>query len=261
MLKKQSLVLIFFSISFLLSLGGQAAEVQPAKSQTTPETQSTKNNDVLEKTGETIKDTALKVEKTLSETKDLRSQANYFVLGNYSPIDLIIPNKFGITLGLIKDVDKSWEFEYLKGSLSVPFLIEDLGAMTDERFSIIGRSYFGSNSFNFSYGLSYFDFSLQLGDKLLSRVTGGVYPSMDLVEIQAAGFNLAIGNRWSFNRNITVGVDWISWAQPVVVTNRKSMFSDYASNQQDKDDVDKAMKLISVFPRLTFFKIQFGMLF
>ena len=150
--------------------------------------------------------------------------ADYFALANYSPIDLLIPSKYGFTLGYINNADKTWEFEYLRGSISVPFIIEDLGKMTDERFSVIGRSYFGSNSFNFSYGISYFDFSLHLGDKLLSRVTGGNYPSIDLVEVQSVGFNLAIGNRWSLNRNVTFGIDWISWAQPVYVLNQKSTF-------------------------------------
>jgi hypothetical protein len=93
----------------------------------------------------------------------------------------------GFSLGLNNDGDKTWELEYLRGSISVPFIIEDLGKMTDERISIIGRSYFGGNSFNLSYGVSYFNFSLHLGDKLLGGLTGGAYPSIDLVEIKAYG--------------------------------------------------------------------------
>lgn len=251
---------LFFTAIF--SYFAHAAEA-PSNTKSNPSEQPQEKSDqsVLDKAGQVAKDTTEQVKKTLAETRERREKADYFALGNYSPLDLLIPGKYGFTLGYIVDADRTWEFEYLRGSISVPFIVEDLGKMTDERFSVIKRSYFGGNSFNVSYGLSYFDFSLHLGDKLLNRVTGGNYPALDLVEIQSLGFNLAIGNRWSFNRNVTFGIDWISWAQPFYVTSKKSAFLDYASNQQDKDDVDKAMKLISYFPRFALFKLQLGILF
>jgi hypothetical protein len=201
------------------------------------------------------------VTELLLETKDRRANSKYVALLNYSPLDLLIPSKIGLTLGLVNGTEQTWELEYLKGSVSVPFVIEDLGKMTDERISLIGRSYFNNNSFNFSYGLSYFDFSLHLGDKLLNRVTGGNYPSIDVVQVQALGFNMAVGNRWVFDKNMTFGVDWVSWAQPVSVIKKNSSFLDYATNQEDRDDVEKAINFISYFPRLAFFKLQFGMSF
>lgn len=256
------LFLPFLSAVILsFSLTAQSAEVGSEKTDPTPEQQEKTDKSVLDKAGQIAKDTSERVSKTLAETRARREKADYFVLANYSPFDLLIPSKYGLTFGYIKSADKTWELEYLRGSISVPVIVEDLGNMTDERFSVIGRSYFGGNSFNFSYGLSYFNFSLRLGDDLLNRVTEGNYPSIDLIEIQSLGFNLAIGNRWSFNHNVTFGVDWISLAQPVFVTNKKSAFLDHASNQQDKDDVDKTMNLISYFPRLAFLKLQLGILF
>lgn len=202
-----------------------------------------------------------KVQEAVSDSAQLRSNRKYFVMANYSPFDLLIPGKYGATVGLHRSAQKTWEFEYLRGSISVPFIVEDLGKMTDERFSIIARSYSDRNSFNFSYGLSYFDFSLSLGDKLLNRVTAGNYPSLDLVEIQALGFHLGIGNRWVLNKNVTFGIDWVTWAQPLFLTSKKSAFLDYATNQKDKDDVDAALKVISFFPRLAFLKLQLGISF
>lgn len=195
------------------------------------------------------------------EVKPVEPGPKYFAFANYSPIDLLIPSKLGFTLGITNSNEKSWELEYLRASLSVPFVVEDLGKMTDQRLSLIGRSYPTGQNFNLSYGLTYFDFSLHLGDALLNRVTGGTYPSIELVDVQSLGFNLAFGNRWTFNQNVSFGIDWISWAQPVIVTGKKSSFLDYATNQQDKDDVDKAMKLIAYFPRLAFLKLQLGILF
>ena len=189
------------------------------------------------------------------------TKTDYFILGNYSLMDLLIPSKIGLSIGVVKSADVTWEIEYLKGSLSVPFVVEDLGKMEDEKISLIRRSYFGGNSFNFSYGLTYFDFSLHLGDKLLNRISGGNYPSLDLVRVQSAGFNLGIGNRWTFKKDITLGVDWISWSQPIFITKNNSSYLDYATNPEDRDRVDKAMKIISHFPRLAFLKFQFGVSF
>jgi hypothetical protein len=215
----------------------------------------------LEKTKEAIHETSDKVVVALGGAQERRAKASTIVLGNYSPIDLLIPGKIGLTVGWIQDVDRTLELEYLRGSISVPFIIEDLGKMTEQRISLIRRSFMGNNSFNFSYGLSYFDFSIHLGDKLLNRLSGGTYPSVDLVDIESVGFNLGLGNRWSFNHNITFGIDWISWAQPMVVTKKQSAFLTYASNSQDRDDVEGGIKFISYFPRLTLLKLQLGILF
>jgi len=217
--------------------------------------------ETVDKAIQIAKDTKEQLAISLGQTKLRRENADYYALLNYSPFDLIVPSKFGVTLGSIETVDTTWELEYLKGSLSAPLFIQDLGSMSDARISVIKRSYSDRDSFNFSYGLSYYDFSLHLGDALLNRVTGGSYPSMDVVKIESLGFNLGLGNRWTFSKNVTLGVDWISWSQPVFVTNRKSPYLDHANNQEDRDDVDKAMKLISYFPRFTFLKVQLGILF
>ncbi len=239
------LTILFFSISSIA----------------TEESYNKNEPNILEKTQTLANDSAEQITSILDQTRILREKSDYFALGNYSSLDLLIPNKFGVTVGEIKNADKTYEFEYLRGSIAVPFIIEDLGKMTDERYSLIARSYMGNNSFNFSYGLSYFDFSLHIGDKLLNRITSGTYPAVDLVQVQSLGFNLGLGNRWAFSHNITLGVDWISWAQPVYVTNKKSAFLDFATNQQDRDDVDQGLKIISYFPRFALLKVQFGMLF
>ena len=206
-------------------------------------------------------DTKDQIVGTFSTTKNHRADSEYLFLLNYSPVDLIIPSKMGLTLGLISDVDQTWELEYLKGSIAVPFIVEDLGKMTDERISLVGRKYFGSNSFNMSYGLSYYNFSIHLGDDFLNRISGGSYPSIDLIEVQSLGAHIGIGNRWTFDHNITFGVDWISWSQPLTVISEKNDYKKYATDPDDLDDVEKAIDVISAFPRFSLFKLQFGLLF
>jgi hypothetical protein len=218
--------------------------------------------------GNAPNDTAKNAAKDTSDITDAgktsasrRSQSQYLVLGNYAPIDLIIPGKYGITLGWVRNPADTYEFEYLKGSVSVPFLIEDLGAMSDERISLNKRAFAERNSFNITYGITYFDYSIHLGSKILNRLTSGSYPSVDLIESQSLGINFGIGNRWTFDHNITLGVDWFSWAQPLVVISEKSAFLDYVSNETDKKNVEDALDAISYFPRWSVLKVQIGMSF
>lgn len=225
------------------------------------ETFSEKVEQAIDKTVESAKGVADQVNNKINETKMIRQQSNYYVLGNYALLDLLIPTKYGISAGVVEEVNRSWELEYLHGSLSVPFVIEDLGKVTDDRISVIGRSYFGSNSFNMNYGLSYFSFSMHLGDKLLNKLTGGNYPSVDLIEVNSVGFHIGVGNRWAINKSWTFGIDWIEWSQPVVVTSKKTSYLDYATNQEDRDSLDKTIQIISYFPRFTIFKFQLGMQF
>lgn len=191
-----------------------------------------------------------------------RGESRLLVLANYSPFDLMIPNKIGLTLGYIQSADTTWEFEYLGVRVSaIPFVIDDLGTFDEQRISLLGRSYLGNNSFHVSYGLSYFDFSAHLGSRFLDTVAGEDRYSVDLVRLQSLGLNFAIGNRWTFNRNITFGVDWVTWAQPFYVINTSAAFLDKTTDQSTKNDVETALKLASFLPRIVFLKMQLGISF
>lgn len=207
---------------------------------------------------ETAPETAPVLTEPQLSGRELRAKTNYFSLLNYSPLDLILPNKIGVTAGVVSDPSTTWELEYLRASVSVPFVVNDLGATTDQRISVIRRSYGERNHFNFGFGISYFDFSVHIGDEMLSRLTAGSYPDIDLLQIQSLGFNLSLGHRWILGKGITLGADWFSWAQPVFVLKKKNAFLHYATNQEDRDDVDKAIKLITYVPRLAFLKLQLG---
>lgn len=215
-------------------------------------------NNIVDQAANTINNLSDQANKTLSESRQIREKARFIGILNYSALDLLLPSKYGISFAMVPNASQTWELEYLRSSISVPLFLSDLGEMTDQRISLLGRSFFGNNSFNLSYGVSYFDFSLNLGDKLLSSVTGGAAPSAELVSAKALGINIGIGNRWSFANNITFGIDWISLSQPLFVTRKNSEFLNLTSSQADKDSVDTALKIISYFPRLAFLKLQLG---
>jgi hypothetical protein len=194
------------------------------------------------------------------ETRGWRAMSHYQVLGNFAYLDLLIPAKLGLSLSYNRDADRTYELEYVRGSVSVPFLVKDLGAMTDQRLTLMKRSYFGGNSFNLSYGVSYMKFDIKLGNDILSRM-GASYASVDVVSIQSWGLEIGIGNRWIFNDRFVLGVDWVSWTQPIWVTDKDSAFLDYVTDANDRHNVETAIDVVAYFPRFSVLKLQFGMAF
>lgn len=189
-----------------------------------------------------------------------RENHQYLASVSYSFADFPIPNKLGMTAGLITSVDQTWELEYMRGSISAPGFFRDLGALTDSRLSLIGRTYFG-NSFHVSYGLTYFSFNAQVGDQLMNTATNGVYPSMNAADVQGLGANLGIGNTWTFRKNITVGVDWLAVAQPFYTLKRSSDYLKYATDEQSRRSVEETLKILSYVPRFAMVNFHVGMLF
>lgn len=197
----------------------------------------------------------------LGKSKLSRAKNDYSVDLLFSPLDLLIPFKYGLTLAWQQDHNTSYEIEYIRGSLAFPIIIDDLGKMRDQRLSVFRRSYFDANSFNISYGITYFEFSASLGSRYLNSVSGGLARSVDVVGSRALGFHLATGNKWYISKNFTLGVDWISWSQPVVLLEQDSEYLDYANDPSDREKVHDFLSIISYFPRFAFIKIQLGYAF
>lgn len=216
----------------------------------------------LERARGEVGDTAEQLQEAVSESATSRRPGRVFGGLIYSPIDLLIPSKFGVTLGIVENPNHTWELEYLRGTIKIPFLIEDLGEWRDEKISLIRRSYFGTNSFNISYGLTYFRFKLRLGNEVLSRVSGGqIPPGVDFLRVEGLGPNFGIGNRWSFKNGVTLAVDWATWSQPLITTKKDEAYLEYSSGNtdaRDRDHIDTAVKLMQFMPRLTFFKFELG---
>jgi|FLYM01.1.fsa_nt_gi hypothetical protein len=185
----------------------------------------------------------------------------YFGMINYSPLDLLIPNKYGLTIGYSNERTNTWEVEYLRSSFSAPFMMRDLGRMTDQRISVTRRSYFHFKNFNLSYGVSYFKFDARLGSKYLNSLSGGYYPNVDLITLESLGAHIGIGHRWMITENFTVGIDWLSWSQPLMLLNRRSDYLDETNSNDDRNKVNDGINSIAHFPRLTVLKLQLGWTF
>lgn len=194
----------------------------------------------------------------LDLTKNFRDETDWTLLGTYSLIDTWIPSKYGATFVYVPSVDASWEVEYLRGSVSFEFFIKDLGKMTDEKLSIIRRFYADRNSFNFFLGGGYSAFSIHLGDRLTSLVSGGAIPNVDLVTLRSLGLIAGLGNRWQFEGGWTIGMDWFSIFVPVKNLEAEAPYVNSSASESGKKDVRDVMSVIQHVPTFAIFKFQVG---
>jgi hypothetical protein len=252
MTNRISTFLYIFLVTFSLS-----AQTKPLVE--TKKEKDHRSDTPLEQTREIVEETTEKVESAVQNTRQTRTNNSYYGLITYSPVDLIIPSKLGITVGFNKTADTTWELEYLRGSVS-PFFIDDLGKMIDQKISILARSYLGTNSFYIGWGISYMTFKTRLGSEYLSTATG-TQAHLDLLKQSSLGFNLSVGNRWVINKNFVLGIDWIGWSQPLFQLKREDAFLDNSSDPELKKNVDDALDLLAYFPRLSLFKLQLGLSF
>lgn len=58
----------------------------------------------------------------------------------YSLLDLIVPSKYGIS-GHRNYNGHMFEAEYIRGTMSVPLIIADIGSVTDQRFTVRQRRF------------------------------------------------------------------------------------------------------------------------
>ncbi|MFS4459154.1 hypothetical protein [Bdellovibrio sp. HCB2-146] len=188
-----------------------------------------------------------------------RSSFNYFASANYAFVDIPILSKYGGTVGLISNPDQTWELEYMKGSVGSSILLSDIANVSDTKISLIGRTYFGG-SFHLSYGISYFDFSMTLGDEFMNSVNGN-YPSADVLKIQGWGIAAGFGNTWTIRKNINIGIDWMCLAQPLLITTKDADYLKDSSDPDDRDKVQTAVDILSYLPRLSLIQVHVGMMF
>lgn len=214
----------------------------------------------LDKASEAISETSKTLTGDLT-TKDWRREGRFSVLGNYGTWDLFLPGKMGMTGTYIQSEDLSWDVEYLTANLAVPLWIRDMGRINEKRLSILRRAYWSNNSFSGYVGLSWNSLVVHLGDDVLAKLFPDQTPSFDVLRLETLGVNLGFGNRWTILHGFTYGVDWLGVSQPLLVTKKDFGELDNAANDEEKDQIKKAMGLAVYFPRVYLFKFQAGLTF
>ena len=193
-------------------------------------------------------------------SRELRELNRHSFLVNYSFFDTWIPGKYGATYAFNASPSGSWEVEYLRGSISVPFFIEDLGKITDQRLTLMYRSFSQRNSFSFLYGANYSSFKFQLGPDYLATITGGNASTFDVVSVETLGITWGMGNRWQINKAI-ISFDWFVINIPVVVLESEAPFLEATASESSKEDIRDVLDIIEKFPTLAILKFQLGFSF
>jgi hypothetical protein len=198
-----------------------------------------------------------KVAATESKTEP-QSHDQYFNLGlMYSFIDLWVTPKWGIDLAYrTKDVE--WEFEYTNGTLSYDFLIDDIGIIKEERFTLNRKSFAGDSSFYWAFGLYYSQFEAKIGASYLSSITSSLTAQANLLTIRSVGIMSGIGNKWNLSRRFYLGIDWFQIFAPIYNIETDSDFFKYSTDSSDRDKVDKALKFVKYIPGFVLFKLSLG---
>lgn len=211
---------------------------------------------------ETIKEKSVEVkeniDKELERNKARREAKNWGVHFNYTYIDTWIPGKKGFNAYYVESSAVSWDLEYLKGSLSLPSFIFDLGEFTDQRISFFKRSFGSNTSFHYLYGVYYNQLNIHLGDDLLASVSGDARNSVEVVDIKVVGASWGIGNRWNTSGKFTWGVDWLTINLPLVRFAAKTPYLDESSDKEDKEDVRDALEKLQSYPTFSILKFQLG---
>ena len=204
------------------------------------------------------------VEKRVKEiTKDMhttgenRKDSTGTVMVGYQLITSWLPSKK--TVGYTHIFNEKWslEGEYSWSTISDPLFWIDLGSIREERFTLQAKRYVG-NSFHFSFGAVYSEFSAKLGSDFLDDFGRKLSSSF---EAQNVGLTGGIGNRWQWKNGLTLGVDWIRLNVPVVTTYIRDDVLDSISEDDEQDDVKNVIDKFNRIPTFVLFGLNIGYTF
>lgn len=247
---------LFFLFSFSDEPTTQNQDVPKSENSTIIEKVKNEGNKALEKTKESIKD----IKKSTTPTKDIREDKKWMALASYSLIDLWLPSKLGLNLVYQQSKKSSWEFEWLHSSIPLNAIIDDIGKMSEDRYSLLYRSYGDKNSFHWLYGFYYYQFNVVLDNKYLNNIVG-LPDEVDVINVNTLGLSWGFGNRWIYKNNMVLSVDWLVLNIPFKTTKKEAPFFDQSNDDSAKDTVDDVLSIIESFPGIAALKIQFGLSF
>lgn len=249
----------FGSLALIMCCSFAAEATKPIKDSSPP-------SQISEEKPQDIKKDAAKAkesEQALAEDHSsfaMRDQMQHSLIGTYSPFDLWVPSKLGVSYAFNKSASGSWEVEYLKGSVAFPFIVEELGSITDQRISLFYRSFSDRNSFSYLYGVNYSSLKIQLGTDLLATILTGDPSSFDVISVKTLGLTWGFGNRWQWD-HFLIGLDWFTLNIPVYTIEADAPFINATSSESKKDDAQEVLDFAKRIPTLAVLKIQLGISF
>ncbi|MFL5786329.1 MAG: hypothetical protein ACJ76H_17050 [Bacteriovoracaceae bacterium] len=160
------------------------------------------------------------------------------------------------TLSYTQVLSRDWsiELEYGTAKRNVTLFGHDLGELSEQRYSLMGKYYVG-NSFYTGFGPYMYDLSMKT-ENTVSDAVGT--PISDRWKLQGYGLSFAFGNRWISKSGITWGVDWIRMNVPFIdgLTQRRKDL-----DSQDQINSSRDFKILRRAPTFTFVGVSIGYTF
>ncbi|MFP5385772.1 MAG: hypothetical protein ACLGHN_06805 [Bacteriovoracia bacterium] len=197
------------------------------------------------------------LEKEISSTRENRDDSFGTLMVGYQLVTSWLPSKKVISYTQIFNEEWSVEGEYSWSSVDDPLFWIDLGEIEEKRFNLQARRYVG-NSFNFSFGAVYSQFSAHLGSDFLDQFGRELNSSF---EAQNIGLTGGIGNRWQWSNGLTVGIDWLHLNVPVFETYVRDDVLDSISEDDEHTDIKNIIRKFNRLPTFVLFGLSLGYTF
>ncbi len=196
-----------------------------------------------------------KAKASLAAARERRANSEWTITGNYSLFETWTLNKYGFTIGYNKSESTTYELEYMRGSFGFGYLGIDLASITEQRISLLWRTYGKRNSFSMHTGIFYYDFSAGYGNDYLSSVAGGY---VEAYELKSLGLTWGLGNRWQSKGGFVWGFDWFAIHMPLVILEENNPYVNATTDAQDREDAEDAANYFRRFPMFAVVKVQLG---
>lgn len=190
-----------------------------------------------------------------SRTEQFRADSHHTIMVGYQLLTTWLPGKKTVSYTYIFNQDWSLEGEYSWQTINADFIGVDLGEISERRYSLLGRRYFG-NSFHMIMGAMYQDFRATASAKIINQ---GVDASR--FGAQGIGAVIGLGNRWQLKNGITLGIDWMRVNVPLLTTKTDDKILKGINNDSDSDDVKKVIRTFNRFPTFVVFGLSVGYTF
>lgn len=250
-------ILIFSNLSTAQSLPG---EVKKPEEIVLPQDEVKPVDAPFEKAVENAKPVPeVAVTKTIpeSKTKDFRRQSNGSVMIGYELLTTWIPSKKTISGTYIFNQDWSAELEYAWGSIGLPIVGIDVGSLSEKRYSLLAKRYFG-NSFHLQFGPYFYDYEAHAGIKILNRMT---QKSIADFGVEGLGAAFGLGNRWQWKSGMTLGIDWFRINVPLKTTQNDNKILKNIEDEGSNDDVKNVLGYFSRVPTFVLLGLNLGYTF
>jgi hypothetical protein len=170
---------------------------------------------------------------------------------SWAPVSMWMPSKIGGSVSYNFSDKRTIVGQFESASIKVPTFKIDLGGIRESKYGVVLKSFGDSNSFYLSYGLLRYSFNASLNLSLFP-VSVPIAPVFD---INSFGFQFGMGNQWSWENGLSLGIDWFSIYFHSFGKSKNTEIFGYM-NQNDRDNANALVDAIYNIPLIEVLKIQ-----